>query len=93
MTQLTKLLLAHTDYSAWATSQLLKACSRLTFDQLDSGLGASHSSILRTFRHIATLQDIPVSRPADARTDHIQGAQAASALGMNGLATRLRTGA
>jgi uncharacterized damage-inducible protein DinB len=52
MSQLKQLLLAHTAYSAWATSQLLKACSPLTFDQLDSGLGASHSSILRTFRHI-----------------------------------------
>jgi uncharacterized damage-inducible protein DinB len=52
MSLLKQLMLAHTDYSAWATRQLLKTCSPLTFDQLDSGLGASHSSILRTFRHI-----------------------------------------
>ena len=52
MSPLKQLLLAQTDYSAWATRQLLKACSPLTSDQLDRGLGASHSSILRTFRHI-----------------------------------------
>jgi uncharacterized damage-inducible protein DinB len=52
MSQLKGLLLAHTGYSAWATRQLLDACSPLTLDQLDRDLGASHTSILRTFRHI-----------------------------------------
>jgi uncharacterized damage-inducible protein DinB len=52
MSQLRKLLLAQTDYSAWATRLVLDACSSLTPDQLDSELGASHSSLLRTFRHI-----------------------------------------
>jgi uncharacterized damage-inducible protein DinB len=52
MSQLKQLLLAHIGYSAWATHQVLEACSSLTVHQLDKGLGASHSSILRTFRHI-----------------------------------------
>ena len=52
MSQIRKLLLAQTDYSAWATRLLLDTCSILTPEQLDSELGASHSSILRTFRHI-----------------------------------------
>jgi DNA polymerase-1 len=48
---------------------------------------------LRAFRTIATLQDIPVTRPPDGSTDHANGAQAARTLGMNGLATRLEQGA
>ena len=48
---------------------------------------------LRAFRTIATLQDIPVTRPPDGSTDHATGAQAARSLGMNGLATRLEQGA
>jgi uncharacterized damage-inducible protein DinB len=52
MSHLKELLLTQTGYSAWATGQLLHACAPLTVDQLDTGLGASHSSILRTFRHI-----------------------------------------
>ena len=52
MSQLRQILLTETGYSAWATSQLLNACGPLTLEQLDIGLGASHSSILGTFRHI-----------------------------------------
>jgi uncharacterized damage-inducible protein DinB len=52
MSNLRPLLLAHTGYSAWATSQILEACSPLTPDQLDYDFGASHNSILRTLRHI-----------------------------------------
>ena len=52
MSQLKQLLLAHTGYSAWATRQMLQACSQLTLDQLDRDLGASHMSVLRTLRHI-----------------------------------------
>jgi len=48
---------------------------------------------LRAFRTIATLQDIPVTRPPDGSTDHSSGARAARALGMNALATRLEQGA
>jgi uncharacterized damage-inducible protein DinB len=52
MSPLRKLLLAQTDYSAWATRLVLDVCSQLTPEQLDSELGASHSSVLRTLRHI-----------------------------------------
>jgi uncharacterized damage-inducible protein DinB len=52
MSLLKELLVAHTGYSAWGTRQVLDACAGLTPEQLDKGLGASHSSILRTFRHI-----------------------------------------
>jgi DNA polymerase-1 len=44
---------------------------------------------LRMFREIATLQDVAVARPVDARTDHKAGARAAVALGMTALAARL----
>ncbi|WP_433969298.1 DinB family protein [Tunturiibacter gelidiferens] len=52
MSQLKELLLAHTGYSAWGTQRVLDACATLTPEQLDQELGVSHSSILRTFRHI-----------------------------------------
>ena len=51
MSQLKQLLLIHTDYSAWATRQLLDACSPLTLDELKRDFGASHAGILRTFCH------------------------------------------
>lgn len=47
---------------------------------------------LRAFKRIATLQDIPVTRPADQPTDHRRGAAAARELGMNQLAARLERG-
>ena len=52
MSQLRELLVAHMGYSAWGTRRALDVCAPLTSEQLDRGLGASHSSILRTFRHI-----------------------------------------
>lgn len=52
MSELKRILVAHTDYSAWATQQLLNACSRLAPDQLEKGLGASHSSIVGTLCHV-----------------------------------------
>jgi uncharacterized damage-inducible protein DinB len=52
MSQLRQLLVAHTGYSAWGTRQVLDACAPLTLEQIDCGLGASHSTILRTFRHM-----------------------------------------
>ena len=52
MSQLKQLLVAHMGYSAWGTRRVLEACAPLSAEQLDRGLGASHSSILRTFRHI-----------------------------------------
>jgi 5'-3' exonuclease len=45
---------------------------------------------LRDFRHIATLQDIDVTRPPDALTDYAGGMAAAQELGMNQLARRLQ---
>jgi len=44
---------------------------------------------LRSFREIATLQDVPVTRPPDRGTDHRGGAAAARELGMERLADRL----
>ena len=52
MSEFKKLLLAQTGYSGWATNRVLRACSALSLHQLDSELGASHSSILSTLRHI-----------------------------------------
>jgi len=52
MSQLKQLLVAHAGYSAWGTRQVLDVCASLTAEQLDRGLGASHASILRTFRHV-----------------------------------------
>jgi DNA polymerase-1 len=44
---------------------------------------------LRSFRDIALLRDVELERPADAPTDHANGAAAARELGMNRLAERL----
>jgi uncharacterized damage-inducible protein DinB len=52
MSELKQLLVDHVGYSAWGTRRVLEACAPLKAEQLDRGLGASHSSILRTFRHI-----------------------------------------
>jgi uncharacterized damage-inducible protein DinB len=52
MSELKRLLLAQIGYTEFATRRLLEACSRLTPEQLDREAGASHSSILRTLRHI-----------------------------------------
>jgi uncharacterized damage-inducible protein DinB len=51
MSQIRELLLAHIGYSAWATRRVLQACSSLTGEQLGRDWGASHSSLLQTFRH------------------------------------------
>jgi len=45
---------------------------------------------LRDFRHMATLQPVPVERPADRPTDFAAAAEAAEGLGMRRLAERLR---
>jgi DNA polymerase-1 len=44
---------------------------------------------LRAYRRIATLQAVPVERPADSETDLQGGAKAARSLGLNRLAERL----
>lgn len=53
------------------------------------GLLAGAAQELRSFREIATLQPIEVTRPGDAKTDRAGGAAAARGLGMKGLADRL----
>jgi 5'-3' exonuclease len=45
---------------------------------------------LRDFRHMATLQQVPVERPEDRPTDFASAAGAAEGLGMRRLAERLR---
>jgi 5'-3' exonuclease len=45
---------------------------------------------LRAFRHMATLQPVPVERPPDRPTDFAAAAGAAETLGMRRLAERLR---
>ncbi len=49
-----------------------------------------NADLLRTFREIATLQRIEVTRPPDRPTDFAAGADAAEEAGMRRLATRLR---
>jgi 5'-3' exonuclease len=48
-----------------------------------------NAELLLAFREIATLVDIPVTRPKDAPIDHQRGATHARRLGMNRLARRL----
>lgn len=71
MSHLKQLLLAQIDYSAWATGQMLNLCSRLTPDQLDSELGASHSSILRTFRHCHDGERVWLQRLVEAKNERL----------------------
>jgi DNA polymerase-1 len=46
---------------------------------------------LRAFLDIATLRDVPFTRPADGPTDTVAGAAAARSLGMRALARRLES--
>jgi len=52
MSQLKQVLLTDIQYTAWANQELLSSCSPLSPVQHDRDLGASHSSILKTLRHI-----------------------------------------
>jgi uncharacterized damage-inducible protein DinB len=47
-----QLLLVELDYTIWANRVLLEACAALSKEELRRNLGASHSSLLRTLRHI-----------------------------------------
>ncbi len=47
-----QLLLVELDYTIWANRVLLEACAALSEEELRRNLGASHSSLLRTLRHI-----------------------------------------
>ncbi len=51
----------------------------------------SNEDLLRTFKHIATLQRIDVEPPADSSTDYAGGARVAREMGMRRLADRLET--
>jgi DNA polymerase-1 len=53
-----------------------------------AGALRDNAELLRTFRRIATLVRVDVSRPPDRATDYASGAQAARALGMERLAAR-----
>ncbi len=48
-----------------------------------------HDALLRTFKEVATLQDIDLELPADRPTDFERGAEAAAANGMRRLSERL----
>jgi 5'-3' exonuclease len=48
-----------------------------------------NAELLRTFKRVATLVQLDVERPADARTDFAAGAAAAHEIGMRRLAERL----
>ena len=71
MSQLKELLVAHSGYSAWATGQLLDACSLLSLEQLDSGHGASHSSVLGTLRHIHDGERVWLRRLIEVDNDRL----------------------
>jgi uncharacterized damage-inducible protein DinB len=46
------ILLTDIQYAAWATQRLLDACDALSVDEFERNLGASHTSIGGTLRHI-----------------------------------------
>jgi uncharacterized damage-inducible protein DinB len=71
MSQLKQLLIAHTGYSAWGTRRVLDVCASLTAEQLDRNLGASHASILRTFRHIHDGERVWLRRLVVGGTKHL----------------------
>jgi 5'-3' exonuclease len=50
-----------------------------------------NAELLRTFKHIATLQLIDVEAPADHATDYANGARVAAEMGMRRLAERLNS--
>jgi uncharacterized damage-inducible protein DinB len=52
MSEIKEVLHSQVGYSAWATSQLLAVCTKLTAEQLDAAVGASHAGILGTLSHV-----------------------------------------
>ena len=71
MSELRLLLSAHIGYSAWATRELLDACSLLTLEQLSRPQGASHSSILGTLRHIHDGERVWLRRLIEVDSDRL----------------------
>jgi DinB family len=47
-----QVLVTELNYTAWANTILLRACEKLTTEELNRDLGGSHSSVIRTLRHI-----------------------------------------
>jgi DNA polymerase-1 len=58
-----------------------------------TGKLAAVADELRTFKDMASLQQLPVERPEDRDTDRVAGAEAVRAHGMNRLAERLASSA
>jgi uncharacterized damage-inducible protein DinB len=71
MSQLRELLLEHTGYSAWATRQVLEACSVLAEEQIGRDCGASHSSLLQTFRHMHDGERVWLRRLEEVHKDRL----------------------
>lgn len=57
-------LLTHLDYTAWANSRLLEACSALAGEDLRRDLRSSHGGVLGTLRHIYYAEQIWLTRLA-----------------------------
>jgi uncharacterized damage-inducible protein DinB len=47
-----QVLVTELNYTACANTILLRACEKLTTEELNRDLGGSHSSVIRTLRHI-----------------------------------------
>src|SRR5260370_17235973 len=71
MSQLRQRLVANTGSSEWGTRQVLDSCAPLTPEQIDLSLGASHSSILRTFRHIHDGERVWLRRLVEGGSGHL----------------------
>ena len=54
-----------------------------------AGALAENEALLRTFKEVATLQRVPLTRPADHVLNYTRGATSARGLGMKALARRL----
>lgn len=52
MTVSPSFLQSHLEYSQWATQKILEACAEVYDEDLRRDVGASHSSILDTLRHM-----------------------------------------
>jgi uncharacterized damage-inducible protein DinB len=55
-------LLHQLAYSAWANQLLLNTCASLTPEELNRELGSSHSTVLRTLRHVYYAERVWLNR-------------------------------
>jgi DNA polymerase-1 len=70
----------------------LEAAASLRDDGMSARIASAledNAALLRTFKEVATLQELALERPPDRSTDYARGAKAARQLGMNALAERL----